>query len=110
MAGLASDTNEETLQDISAQLTHIFYPGFIKSLNDEMGFWSMLPKRKGEGKLIEVKFHYGRNTAAKSNTETGTAGDAVAPVARRAAPGSAFLRAGRERPADDSRWMQPPAG
>ena len=78
MAGLASDTNEETLQDISAQLTHIFYPGFIKSLNDEMGFWSMLPKRKGEGKLIEVKFHYGRNTAAKSNTETGTAGDAVA--------------------------------
>lgn len=78
MAGLTTSTNAETLASLAATLTHIFRPGFVRSLNDEIGLWNLLPHRRAAGPLLELKFHYARNTGVGATTESGSVGTAVA--------------------------------
>jgi len=76
MAGLTTQQNLETLSQISAQLTHMFKPGFVQVLNEEVTLWSLLPKRKSLAEAVRVKFHIGRNTGGGATTETGSVGTA----------------------------------
>lgn len=78
MAVTSSTINAETLASLSTQLTHVFKPGFIEVLNSGYGLWSLMPKRKATGSLVEVKFHTTRNTGGGAVAETDTAGTAVA--------------------------------
>ena len=80
MAGLTTQSNLETLSQVSAQLTHIFKPDFIEALNQEQTLWSLLPKRKSKEGSVQVKFHVGRNTGGGATTETGSVGTAGAQV------------------------------
>ncbi|MFW6107518.1 MAG: phage major capsid protein [bacterium] len=74
MAGLTTQQNLETLSQISAQLTHMFKPGFVEVLNQEASLWSLLPKRRSDAEAVRVKFHVGRNTGGGPTTETGEVG------------------------------------
>jgi hypothetical protein len=80
MAGLSTQSNLETLSQVSAQLTHMFKPGFVEVLNEEVTLWSLLPKRKSRAEAVRVKFHVGRNTGGGATTETGSVGTAGAQV------------------------------
>jgi hypothetical protein len=76
MAGLTTQQNLESLSQISAQLTHMFKPGFVEVLNEEATLWSLLPKRRSAAEAVRVKFHVGRNTGGGATTETGSVGTA----------------------------------
>ena len=76
MAGLTTQSNLETLSQVSAQLTHMFKPGFSEVLNEEATLWSLLPKAKALAEAARVKFHVGRNTGGGATTETGSVGTA----------------------------------
>ncbi|NQT85114.1 phage major capsid protein [bacterium] len=78
MAGLTTQSNLETLSQVSAQLTHMFKPGFVEVLNEETTLWSLLPKRRSTAEAVRVKFHVGRNTGGGATTETGSVGTAGA--------------------------------
>ena len=76
MAGLTTQQNLESLSQISAQLTHLFKPGFVDVLNEEATLWSLAPKRRSAAEAVRVKFHVGRNTGGGATTETGSVGTA----------------------------------
>lgn len=76
MAGLTTQANLETLSQVSAQLTHMFKPGFVDVLTEETTLWGMIPKARSAAEAVRVKFHVGRNTGGGATTETGSAGTA----------------------------------
>lgn len=82
MAGLDSTTNAPgaVLNPLSSQLTYMFRPGFVETLDAalEDGLWNRLPKIRATGADIRPKFHYARNTGGGATTETGTVGTAGA--------------------------------
>lgn len=79
----------------------------IAAALDEIG---TLAASIGMAELSSTLDEARRTHLPAARSDHASAREAAEPVARSAAPGSAFPRAGRERPADDSRWMQPPAG
>jgi len=70
MAGLTTQQNLETLSQISAQLTHMFKPGFVNVLTEETTLWGLIPKTRSAAEAVRVKFHIGRNTGGRSEEHT----------------------------------------